>query len=238
MLIHPASYPHLESLLNDGSAMILYFFFYNMINGTVYTVASFVTFLVEMLVLSPLIGIGIGFLCFYLTRHTSRPTNLHIDFQILFCFAAAYSSYYIAGAVLGISGVLACCAAGVTVALLVNPSIVEHAKMHEVWEMAEWVCNTLIFLLGGFVGGGHTYRNLSVVNVLLLLVMYVFLTLSRAVMLTVLFPLISRIGMRMTVPDAVFVTAAGLRGALGEHLYVLTTILYFCHFYYAFMSLC
>lgn len=201
--------------MNDGSAMILYFFFYNMINGTVYTVGTFILFLVEMLVVSPLIGFAIGLVCFYLTRRTSRPTDLHIDFQILFTFIAAYSSYYIAGSVLEISGVLACCAAGVTVALLVNPSIVEHEKMHDVWSIAEWVCNTLIFLLGGFIGGQHTYANFSAVNVTLLVVMYVFLTLTRALMLAVLFPLVSTTGMKMTIPDAIFVTAAGLRGALG-----------------------
>lgn len=202
--------------MNDGSAMILYFFFFNMINGTVYTTATFVAFLVEMLLLSPLIGFAVGLLCFYLTRRTSRPTDLHIDFQILFCFAAAYGSYYIAGALLEISGVLACCTAGVTVALLVNPSIVEHERMHEVWHYAEWVCNTLIFLLGGFIGGQHTYNNISVVNVVLLLVMYVLLTVARALMLVVLFPVVSNIGMKMSIPDAVFVTAAGLRGALGN----------------------
>lgn len=86
-----------ESLLNDGSAMILYFFFYNMINGTVYTAGSFVIFLLEMLLVSPLVGLVIGLLCFWLSRRTSRPTDLHIDFQILFTFLAAYSSYYIAG---------------------------------------------------------------------------------------------------------------------------------------------
>ena len=109
---------------------------------------------------------------------------------------------------------LACCACGVTVAILVNPSIIEHEKMHETWESMEWVCNTLIFLLGGFIGGGHTYENFSAVNVSLLVVMYVFLMITRGIMVAVLFPLVSRIGMKMTVPDAVFVTSAGLRGAL------------------------
>ena len=131
-------------------------------------------------------------------------------------FIAAYASYYIAGALLAISGVLACCAAGVTVALLVNPSIVEHDKMHEVWEAAEWVCNTLIFLLGGFIGGGHTYDNISVVNATLILVMYAFLLVTRGAMVGLMFPVVSKIGMKMTVPDAIFVTSAGLRGALGE----------------------
>jgi NhaP-type Na+/H+ or K+/H+ antiporter len=205
-----------ESLLNDGSAMILYFLFYNMINGTVYTVGTFIAFLAEMLILSPLVGFVIGLLCFYLSRRTSRPTNLNIDFQIAFCFIAAYGSYYIAGALLQVSGVLACCAAGVTVAVLVNPSIVEHERMHEVWHIAEWVCNTLIFLLGGFIGGKHTYANFSALNVLLLVVMYILLTLSRAAMLVLLYPVVSRVGMKMSVPDAVFVTSAGLRGALGK----------------------
>jgi NhaP-type Na+/H+ or K+/H+ antiporter len=190
--------------------------FYSMINGTVYTVPTFIVFMLEMLVLSPLIGFLIGCLTFWLTRRTSRPTDLHIDFQIAFTIIAAYSSYYIAGALLGISGVLACCTAGVTVAVLVNPSIIEHHKMHEVWELMEWVCNTLIFLLGGFIGGQHTYKNITIYHSFILVALFLLLIVSRAAMVGLLFPIISKVGMKLSVRDAVFVTAAGLRGALGK----------------------
>lgn len=203
-------------MLNDGSAMILYLFFYHMINGTVYNAGTLAVFLAKMLILSPLIGCVIGLFCFWLSRRTSRPTDLHIDYQIMFTFLAAYASFYIADVLLGASGVLACCAAGVTVALLVNPSIIEHEKMHEVWHMAQWTCNTLTYLLGGFIGGQHTYANFSFLNVSLLVVMYFFLVVTRAVMVAVLYPLISNIGMKMTFAEAVFVAFAGLRGALGK----------------------
>lgn len=205
-------------MLNDGSAMILYLFFYHMINGTVYNPGTFTVFLAKMLILSPLIGFVIGLLCFWLSRCTSRPTDLHIDYQIMFTFMAAYASFYIADALLGISGVLACCAAGVTVALLVNPSIVEHEKMRDAWHFAQWTCNTLIYLLGGFIGGQHTYANFSFLNVSLLVVMYFFLVVSRGVMVGVLYPVISNIGMKMTVSEAIFVAFAGLRGALGKQM--------------------
>jgi len=196
--------------------MFLYLFFFHSINGTVYTVQSFIGFLAEMLLLSPLIGFGTGLVCFGLSRRTSRPTNLHMNFQIALTFVAAYASYYISQKLLGISGVLASCAAGVTVALLVNPSIVEHAQMHEVWSKAEWCCNTLVFLLGGFIGGDHTFDNFTVKNVALLLGMYILLMLARALMVATLYPVLSRVGMKMTVPEASFIVFAGLRGALGK----------------------
>jgi NhaP-type Na+/H+ or K+/H+ antiporter len=115
--------------------------------------------------------------------------------------------------------VLASCASGVTVAVLVNPSIVEHAKMREVWARAEWCCKTLVFLLGSFVGGDHTYANFSTLNVVLLVVMYFLLMVIRAVMVASLYPALSRLGMGLAPAEAVFVAFVGLRGALGNYLF-------------------
>lgn len=196
--------------------MFMYTYFHRTINGTVYTAQSFISFLAEMLLLSPVIGFGVGLFCFVLSRSTSRPTNLHMNFQIALTFVAAYVSYYVSQRLLGISGVLASCAAGVTMALLVNPSIMEHPQMHSVWERAEWACNTLVFLLGGFIGGDHTYANFSIENVALLIVMYVLLMIIRTLMMVSFFPVLSRIGMKMTFSEARFISFAGLRGALGE----------------------
>ena len=203
-----------ESLLNDGSAMILFFMFFNMIEGKTYTVVTFIEFISSMLFLSPLIGFAFGTVSFLFMRKVARPTNLNMDFQILATFACGYGSFYVAQALLGVSGVLACCAAGVTVSFLVNPAIVEHEKMHEVWSVVEWVCNTLIFLLGGFLGGEHFYRNVNVVNVCLLFVIYLFLIITRSSMMMMLFPAVSRIGMKLTSSESIFVVYAGLRGAL------------------------
>ena len=203
-------------MLNDCTAMFMYTYFHRTINGTVYTAQSFIGFLAEMLLLSPLIGFGVGLSCFVLSRSTSRPTNLHMNFQIALTFVAAYVSYYVSQRLLGISGVLASCAAGVMMAVLVNPSIMEHPQMHSVWERAEWACNTLVFLLGGFIGGDHTYANFSSKNVALLVVMYVLLMLIRYLMMVTFFPVLSRIGMKMSFAEAKFISFAGLRGALGK----------------------
>ncbi|KAJ1413587.1 Sodium/hydrogen exchanger family-domain-containing protein, partial [Ochromonadaceae sp. CCMP2298] len=186
-----------ESLMNDGSAMILYLLFYNLINGQVYTAGSFVAFVAEMLLLSPFIGIVTGVLGHAVMKRIARPTNIHIDVQIAITFVCAYASYFVAGSV-----------------FVVSPQIVQHHKMQEAWELMEWVCNTLIFLLGGFIGAEHTSANCTPANAALLVVMFVFVTLTRALMVAALFPAVSSIGMLLSRQEAAFVVYAGLRGAL------------------------
>jgi NhaP-type Na+/H+ or K+/H+ antiporter len=79
-----------ESLLNDGSAMILYFFVENMIKGKVYTVGTFAAFCAQMLLTSPLIGFIFGIVTFKIMKYISMKGD-HMDFQIGLTFLCAYT---------------------------------------------------------------------------------------------------------------------------------------------------
>jgi NhaP-type Na+/H+ or K+/H+ antiporter len=54
-----------ESMLNDGSAIILFLFFFSMINGTNYDAGTFIEFVAKELFLSPLIGFVSQFFLFF-----------------------------------------------------------------------------------------------------------------------------------------------------------------------------
>jgi NhaP-type Na+/H+ or K+/H+ antiporter len=203
-----------ESLLNDGSAMILYIFFFNMINGTVYTAGSLVAFIAEMLILSPLIGVVIGFITGRLMRRLNRPTTSNLDFQLLFSFIAAYSSFYIAASISKVSGVLACASAGIMVSYIAPLVVVEDHNFHVVWEYAEWICNTLIFILAGFIGGSNTATAMTGSHFLYLFIMYIALLVARGVMAFIMLPMLNRAGEPCNVGETIFMTYAGLRGAL------------------------
>lgn len=203
-----------ESLLNDGSAMIMYIFFYNMINGTVYTGGTFIAFCAEMLILSPLIGLVLGVITGKIMRRINRPTDSHLDFQLLFSFVCAYASFYIAGSLSKVSGVLACATAGVTVSFIAPLVVLEDHTFHVVWEYAEWICNTLIFTLAGFIGGSNTVSAITTSHILFLFIMYVVLLVTRGIMVFVMLPLLNRSGESSNYGEGLFMTYAGLRGAL------------------------
>lgn len=203
-----------ESLLNDGSAMILYFFVLNLLKGKTYTAATFLEFIARMLILSPAIGFVSGFIAYALMRKLIHPTNLNMDAQIALSFVCAYVSFYVAEGLADVSGVLACCTAGVTLALFVNPQVLYHDRMHMIWHYAEWVCNTLIFLLGGLIGGDHAGNLATLNNIGYVVAMYALVQGTRMVMVGLFYPVVSRIGMKCSFNDALFMSFAGLRGAL------------------------
>jgi NhaP-type Na+/H+ or K+/H+ antiporter len=204
-----------ESILNDGAAMILYIFFFNMLNGTVYTAGTFLVFMSEMLILSPLLGMGFGAITAYLMRIVKRPHNDFLDIQCLLTITCSYLSFFIAGYLCQVSGVLACAVAGVTVSYFGPIAILEHEDFHHTWEKVEWCCNTLIFLYAGFIGGGKVASVISIHHIFYLIILYIFLFITRAAMITICVPILRLFGFQYSWSEAVFMTYAGLRGALG-----------------------
>eukprot|EP01038_Epipyxis_sp_PR26KG_P009148 gene9148-12339_t len=203
-----------ESLLNDGSAMILYFFVSNLLDEYEYTAGSFIAFCSKMILLSPLIGAVFGFITFRIMKRIYKPTSHEIDMHICLTFLCGYSSFYFAQSYIQVSGVLSCCSAGVTLAFFLTPRLLNHEKMHAVWSNVEWVCNTLIFLLAGLVGGTSAANQIYPVNILFVIVMFFILLITRFVMMGALYPLVSTIGLKCTFNEAIFISFSGLRGAL------------------------
>lgn len=203
-----------ESLLNDGSAMIIYVFFYTMIDGEVYTPGTFIAFCLKMLILSPLIGVVLGGLMGRFMRRVNRPTNPNMDLQLVISFICAYASFFIAGYVSKVSGVLACAAAGITMAYVAPLSVLSHETFHLVWSYAEWACNTLIFMLAGYIGGVNTVGMMSLTNFAYLFALYVLLIATRGIMVLSSIPVLNMLGETCSISEGVFMTYAGLRGSL------------------------
>lgn len=86
----------------------------------------------------------------YWLRTANRPlkeSDASIQISITVC--SAYLIFFIAQYTCKISGVLACCGAGLMLSWLGPPIILSHESLHSVWNIIEWMGNTLIFLLAG-----------------------------------------------------------------------------------------
>ncbi|KAF4662335.1 Son of sevenless 1 [Perkinsus chesapeaki] len=105
-----------ESILNDGTAMVVYTLFADLETGVKYTPMEVIAFLMRMCLLGPLIGVLVGALALVCLSRANRTVGQqgHIDstIQIGVTIIAAYGSYYIADEVAHSSGVLAVSFAG------------------------------------------------------------------------------------------------------------------------------
>lgn len=204
-----------ESLLNDGSAIVLYTLFTQIVSGIVPTAITIFTFFIYNVIFSPALGASIGFMSNKLMRFLDNGLRkVDITVQIFITFITAYVSF-ILSAYLGLSGVLSAASAGLMIARFAPPFMIYHHSMREAWHIFEWVCNTLIFFFGGLVAAYRSVTTFQSKDLYLVLVMYVLMMVIRGVMILVLYPIISRGKLQVTVNDSVFMVWGGLRGALG-----------------------
>lgn len=202
-----------ESLLNDGTAMVLFEVFNTALNGTKYTFLGITAYFITATIGSIVFGVIIGFLTLHWLKTANRSlSEIDVLVQIAITLCSAYMTFFVAQHTLGISGVIACCGAGIVLARLAPPIILSHETMHHVWGMIEWAFNTMIFLLAGLIIGDRVFHQVNVLDWFFLLVLYVFLFIIRALVIAMHYPLVSTLGWKCTFPEAIFMCWGGLRG--------------------------
>jgi NhaP-type Na+/H+ or K+/H+ antiporter len=200
-----------ESLLNDGAALTI---FEAIVSKHYDDEMSVVMFFVRVLLISPLIGIGIGLLTLEVLKKARRRLSIeHNTVQIAVTISCAYMSFFLAQYLLGVSGIISCCAAGILLAWLA-PSLILQPEQHEIiWHMMEWVGNTMIFTIAGLIVG--KYSGIVEWNdVWCILIIYITMTLIRALMLSICYPVVSWFHEEYSFKDIIFSTFGGLRGAI------------------------
>jgi len=101
------------------------------------------------------------------------------------------------------------------------PSFCDSHAMHVVWHAFETIGNTLIFLLAGLIIGESIWEGHNNTMVLgfsdwgYMLIFFGLMSVIRASMIIISFPILQRTGYGTTFADAFFMTWGGLRGAIG-----------------------
>jgi len=207
-----------ESLLNDGTAIVLYLISYNMLSGMEYDFADICMFLVKKAMMAWALGLFIGYFFFTWLRGVSdKLSHSSSMIQITLTLCCAYWSYVIVEGVLGLSGVLATVASSLVLAHHMWPYVVSHDSMHHVWHTFESLGNIIIFFLAGSITGAIVVE-IDLIDFLHLFVIYVFLVLLRGCLLFASRPILkylSKDGLEVTPADTILMTWGGLRGAVG-----------------------
>jgi NhaP-type Na+/H+ or K+/H+ antiporter len=204
-----------ESLMNDGTAIVLFYLFLERATGTHFSNSDVIWYFARMLLLSPCLGVIFGLVTVYFMTFANSPLyEDDVTIQILLSICCAYLSFFTAQYECGLSGILTCFAAGVMIAWLGPTIILEHGTMHHVWGTMEWLANTLVFLLAGFIVGSGTLLRLGSLDWGWLFVLYIVVVIARYITIAILYPVLSRIGLRCTISDCNFMAWTGFRGAV------------------------
>ncbi len=199
-----------ESLLNDGTAIVIFMVIFLGITGEGLESSPIVEF-IKVSFGGTAVGLIIGWLVIKWIKKVFNDPLVEISVII----AAAYITFFIAEHFVHVSGVLALVTFGLLMAssgkTKISPEV--HHFLHEFWELAAYIANTLIFLIVGVVIAERTVFTGK--DFLILLLIYIGIFIVRAIVIAMFYPVMKRIGYGMDKKDAYVAWYGALRGAIG-----------------------
>ncbi|KAI5573576.1 hypothetical protein BDE02_10G088800 [Populus trichocarpa] len=210
-----------ESLMNDGTAIVVYQLFYRMVLGESFNWVSILKFLTQVSLGAVGIGIAFGIASVLWLGFIFNDTVIEIALTL----AVSYIAYFTAQEGAGVSGVLAVMTLGMFYAAVARTAFKGDGQqsLHHFWEMVAYIANTLIFILSGVViaegvlSSGNIFHNHGHAWGYLFL-LYIFVQLSRFVVVGVLYPFLRYFGYGLDWKEATILIWSGLRGAVALSL--------------------
>jgi len=199
-----------ESILNDGTAIVLFMVFYLPLAGQASAQNPFLDFL-KVAIGGVLLGLVMARIVMFWLKRVFNDAMV----EIVVILATAYLTFYIAEEFLHVSGVLSLFGLGITMSSVgktrISPEV--NKFLHEFWELAVYIANTLIFIIVGVVIASRISFTTS--DFVVLLTLYIGLHAIRAAMIGLLYPVMKRSGYGLNFKDSVVAWYGALRGAVG-----------------------
>jgi NhaP-type Na+/H+ or K+/H+ antiporter len=207
-----------ESLLNDGSAMLIFSLALKVAFGVTFTGAEIGMFVANMLITSLLVGGCFGCMAVYvfgLVSGSYRQQDSMI--QLIITFACAYLSFFVAEHEFETSGILSTVMAGGVVANFAWPRFVSREMIETVWEAIEFVANTVLFLIGGAIFADKLLLHREILSIRdfgYLALLYIAMIAIRGIMVMFLWRPMSMVGKKLNWKECVAMVWSGLRGSI------------------------
>ena len=200
-----------ESLLNDGTGIVLFMLFFGAFSGeTPLCRSPFMEFLVVALG-----GALLGYLMAVMTIFFITKLKGDEMVQNSVIILSAYVTFILAQGYLQLSGVIALVAFGLEMTyhgkLLFSPKANEFTE--KFWDLASFIANTLVFIMVGIIIAVQV--NISWISLGVVLGVYLGVNLIRTAVVFLFYPIMKRCGYGLSRRDAVILSWGGLRGALG-----------------------
>jgi len=152
-----------ESLMNDGTAIVLFNLFWNFYNDnpslgngnliiSYDTPGKIVLYFLRMAIGGPILGIIIGWLgCKWMGLANHKYSHSDVTIQTSITVCVAYLAFFIGESEVVVSGVLCTVSAALVMADRAWPIVINHDSMENVWHALEYFGNTLLFFLAGVI---------------------------------------------------------------------------------------
>ncbi|SCO69621.1 sodium/hydrogen exchanger, Na+, H+ antiporter, putative [Plasmodium vivax] len=205
---------HVESLINDGSSVLLFQFFFYLTIGYKANASQYVILFVKLLFLSPVFGIGMAMLTF-------AWINLYRKYYYNQCLATitmCYLSYFVSEYYFNLSGPLAIVCYGLFINAYGHIALDEVAqrKHKEIVELLSLMGNSSIFIISGIVSFGmmeNVFKD-NLYFFIYIVLTYIYLVLARSIMILIFTPFLSRIGYPINWKEILLLIWGGLRGGI------------------------
>lgn len=210
-----------ESLLNDGTAIVLFSLFFSIFLSVDVEAVSIGPVLYD-LAKTVVLGAALGW--FFAKLVIIAVGRLYNDplIETTLSIASAYLVYFVAEQGLEVSGVVAVVIFGLMLAGDGRARFSPEAQgfLHHFWSMLAHMANTLIFLIVGLLIAERV-ELFDTTSWGLLLALYAGLLAIRGAMVWLLLPLLRRLGFGLSRDKALVLTWGGLRGAVALALALL-----------------
>lgn len=208
-----------ESLLNDGTAMVVFLVLIDLVEGNELTAGEIIGMFVRLsaggIVLGLLGGVVLAFILSRIHNDAVREMNATIFISYLLFYVAESTKLHV-------SGILAIVALGLYMTTSGKTKISSESMhtVHGIWGYVGFVAETVIFIVSGIIMGERASipNTITYVDYLKLLGVYVGLHFIRFFTILLCWPLLKRIGYGMSFKQVILCSYAGLRGAVGLSL--------------------
>lgn len=208
-----------ESMLNDGTAIVFFLAIFALVVGDNSGGNAFVQFL-KVSVGGVVVGGAVGWLVIEWLKRVFNDALIEITVII----GAAYLTFFLAENVFHVSGVISVVTLGIAMAgpgkTRVSPAVTHF--LHDFWELAAFIANTLIFIIVGVVIAQQVDFTFN--DLIVLLIVYAGVHVARLGTIYVFYPIMRKIGYGLTFKDSIVLWWGGLRGAVGLALALIVAI--------------
>jgi len=198
-----------ESLLNDGTGIVLFIIVFTGLTGL--AAGSPLGSFFKVAIGGVLIGLVIAAFTIAWVRRVFNDALVEITLMIV----AAYLTFFIAEEFFHVSGILGLVALGLTMTSVGKTRITPEVQhfLHEFWEFAAFLANTLIFIIVGVVIAERSIFSAN--DFIILFIIYIIINIVRAIMLLMFYPLMKKAGYGLNKEETVILWWGALRGAVG-----------------------
>lgn len=209
-----------ESLLNDGTAMVVFLVILDIVEGTPITVAEIAVKFIRLSIGGPILGVLGGMALSFMLKRIHNNGVLEVNATIF----TSYIVFFIAESTpVHVSGILAIVFLGLYMTNTGKTRISAESEhsVHHVWSYIGFIAETVIFIMTGIIMGQRAIDPESTIvaaDYAKLIGTYVILHFIRFGLIVLWWPILRRIGYGLNFKQVVLCAYAGLRGAVGMSL--------------------